>query len=154
MQSLFSFGYSYFIRALVKYFEIFVWDEKSHLSDLLKNSKGRIYWFKIHWNISRFFKIFLDISRWEILTSWFLKKWTNGQILESQDISLCKIPLFWNNSKSYLFLLKTVHCGTQRKEKGSSRQEKLFPSHVISLHIPWPQSKLINFDMYCTYIPA
>ena len=75
----------------------------------------------------------------------------NSQILESRDISLSEIPLFFVNSKFYLFHLKTVHCGTQRKEKGSSRKEKLFPSHVISLHIPWPQSKLINFDMYCTY---
>lgn len=129
-----------------KYFEIFVWDEKAHLLD----SKGHIYRFETCWNISRFFKISLDISRWEILTSWFLKKWTS-QFLESRDISLCEIPLFCNNSEFYLFLLKTVHCGTQRKEKGSSRKEKLFPSHVISLHIPWPQSKLINFDMYCTY---
>ena len=115
------------------------WD----LLDFLKTLKG--------WNISIFFKISLDISRWEILTPWFLKKWTNSQFLESRDISLCEIPLFCNNSEFYLFLLKTVHCGTQRKEKGSSRKEKLFPSHVISLHIPWPQSKLINFDMYCTY---
>ena len=76
MQSLFIFRYSCLL-GLLRYFEIFVWDEKYHLFDFLKNTKDRIYRFETRWNILRFFKIFLDISWWEILTSWFFKKWTN-----------------------------------------------------------------------------
>ena len=132
--------------ALVKYFEIFVCDEKSYLLDFLKNLKGYIWDLRLE--VFQDFPWYFQLRNLDLLISQEMSKWST--------LGITRHFFVWNSTSFWHFWIlfvafEIVHCGTQRKEKGSSRKEKLFPSHVISLHIPWPQSKLINFDMYCTY---